>query len=347
MARTLPKPIVSQADRQAARRKLAAIMRDKTSPTLLFIEAFLVAKNLAPKSVRDYRRYLLEYDRFTECGSLENAMDLDKAAQWVASMRDRGATTAHNSCMYLKSFASWIAKNRYIQIPGGGSTLHGLEAPKVPQAHRQAFTDEQMDRIWEALDLFREKDRLRAKAYIKLLFATGLRKNEARQLAKSDVYLQGARSWVHVRAATSKGLKERKIRLDQSVLGDIEQYIEESRATYTGPKNKPEPLFLTVTGKPFTEWGFSSWADRIWDEIERETKIHGFSHLLRHTWATNFHRASGAMGASVYDLKQQGGWADLVIPQRYTHERPFEEFLDMPTHVTLLRDVRTRKHESA
>jgi integrase len=231
-----------------------------------------------------------------------------------------------------------VKKNRYIEIPGGGSVLAGLEAPKVPQSHRQAFTDDQMDAIWRALEAFPRKDRDRATAYVKLLFATGLRKNEARQLALSDLHMDAKRSWVHVRAKTSKGQKERRVRLDQSVLGDLERYINDSRPTYTGPR--PEPLFLTIEGKPFTEYGFSTWADRIWDSIERDTGIHGFSHLLRHTWATNFHRASKLTGATVYDLKQQGGWADLAIPMRYTHERPMDEFLDMPTHISLMRQVR-------
>lgn len=333
MARTLPAPI-------APRRKLATLVRDKSSPMLLFIEGFLMAKNLAPKSVRDYRRYLLDYDRHTGAGSLEAAMDLDIAAQWVAGLRDRGPAVAHNGAMYLKSFASWIAKNRYIQIPGGGSPLHGLEAPKLPLSHRQAFTDDQMDQIWAALEEFPNRDRARARAYVNLLFATGLRKNEARQLALKDIHIDGSRSWVHVRAFTSKGQKERQVRLDPSVIGALEMYVNDARVDYSGPKNKPETFFTTREGRAFTEWGFSTWADRIWDSIERDTKIHGFSHLLRHTWATNFHRASRLTGATVYDLKQQGGWADLNIPQRYTHERPFDEFLDMPTHITQLQKAR-------
>lgn len=338
MAGSLPRPISPVADLR--RRKLAALVRDKTSPTLLFIEGFLVAKNLAPKSVRDYRRYLLEFDHFTGCVSLEEALDLDKAAAWVASLRDRGASTAHNGATYLKSFASWIKKNRYIDIPGGGSVLAGLEAPKVPQTRRQAFTDAQMDQIWQAIELMPNRDRARSRAYVKLLFATGLRRNEARQLALKDLHFDGNRSWVHVQALTSKGQKERRIRLDQSVLGDLERYISDARPEYTGTPNKTEPLFLTRDGKPFTEYGFSTWCDRIWDSIERDTGIHGFSHLLRHTWATNFHRASKLTGSTLYDLQAQGGWADLTIVKRYAHERPFEEFLDMPTHVSLLRQMR-------
>lgn len=345
MARTLPKPIAPTAEQR--RRKLAAMARDKTAPTILFIESFFMSKNLAPKSVKDYRRYLLDYDRFTGCVSLEESMDLDKAAQWVAGLRDRGASVAHNGAQYLKSFASWVAKNRYIMIPGGGSPLRGLESPKVPQSRRQAFTDEQMDKIWDALELTPLRDQFRVKAYVKLLFATGLRKNEARQLAKADLHIDGARSWVHVRALTSKGQKERRVRIDQSVLADIEEYLTNHRTPYIGPRNKPEPLFTTRGGTAFTEWGFSTWTDHIWRAVQRDTGIHGFSHLLRHTWATNFHRASGLTGSTVYDLQRQGGWADLNIPQRYTHERPFDEFLAMPTHVSALRGVRKPSMEAS
>src|SRR4029079_19238335 len=94
----------------ARRRKLAAMARDKTSPTILFIESFFMSKNLAAKSVKDYGRYLRDYDRFTGCVSLEEAMDLEKAAQWVAGLRDRGPSVAHNGAQYLKSFATWVKK---------------------------------------------------------------------------------------------------------------------------------------------------------------------------------------------------------------------------------------------
>lgn len=318
-------------------------MRDKSSPLYAFIEGFLVSKSLSPKSKRDYGRYLRQFDTFTGCTSLDEALTLDNASRFVAGLSERGASTAHNGAMYLKSFASWIKKSKYLVVEGGGSRLDGLEAPSVPKAHRQAFSDDQMDAIWKALELRPNNDRPRALALMWLLFATGLRKNEARQVGLKDVHIDGDRSWVLVRAITSKGMKERKVQLDPVALGPLEQYREDHRPTYAGPRNIPEPFFLTREGKPFSEWGFSSWVDRIFDDIERDTSIHGFAHLMRHTWATNFHRASGLTGASVYDLKSQGGWADLNIPLRYTHERPDDEFLSMPTHISALRAVRSRR----
>lgn len=317
-------------------------MRDATSPLALHIDGFLAAKRLAAKSRKDYGRYLRSFDEFTRGVSLAEALTIDNAAPWVDELRKRGVFTAHNGCMYLKSFATWVAKQRYIQIPGGGSMLAGLEAPHIPAGTRDAFSDDQLDAIWLALVNRPNRDRHRAIAYLWLLAATGLRRNEARQLALADLHLDvgGDSSWVHVRWETSKGSKERRIRLDRAAVGPLETYIAEHRPTYQGPRNKPEPVFITEAGKPFTENGFGSWAGRIFDDIEKSTGIKGSSHIFRHTWATQFHRTSRDTGLTVYDLKAEGGWADLNTPLRYTHERPFEERLAIPTALSLLRKKR-------
>lgn len=315
-------------------------MRDRTSPFSSFIVGFLAAKTLAPKSKVDYRRYLQEFDEFTGKTSLEKALTLDNAAQWVDSIRPRGLFAAHNGCMYLKSFAAWIAKSRYIVIPGGGSLVAGLEAPNTPKSQRQAFTDDQMDLVWDALASRPNRDRIRAMAYVQLLVGAGLRRNEARQLALADVDLE--RGAVRVRAATSKGMKERISRINSETIRYLEEYINgnDGRHPYWGPKNKPEPLFTTEEGFAFTENGFGSWAARISDDIEKVTGIHWSSHLMRHTWATNYNRGMQFTGNNVYDLKREGGWADLKIPLTYTHDRPEEELIAMPTPFDELRKRR-------
>ena len=312
--------------------------RDRHSPFSEMLEVFFNAKTLSPKSRKDYGRYLRQFDAFTGHVSLEEALTLDNAAQWIDSIRPRGLHAAHNAALCAKSLATWVAKTRYIVIPGGGSILTGLEAPKTPASHRQAFNDEQVEAILASLDARPKRDRMRARAYIWLLLATGLRRNEARQLTRDDLHADAARgrAWVHVRAATSKGMKERRVRLDPIAVVYLEEYFKSSeRKAYIGPR--PEFVFLTEEGHGFTENGFGTWAGRVWKDIEKATGIKGSSHFMRHTWATNYHRTSRENGLTVYDLKREGGWADLNIPLRYTHDRPFEELLDAPTAISLLQ----------
>lgn len=315
------------------------LMRDAKSPLSDHIDGFLAAKRLATKSRRDYGRYLREFDRFTGNTSLEAALNIDNASRWLEQVRTRGIFAGHNAAMYLKSFANWAKKQNYVALPGGLSMLAGLEAPGVPKGNRNAISDESLDAIWGVLAERPNRDRVRAVAYIWLLLATGMRRNEARQVALKDLHLDidGEKSWAHVRWQTSKGSKERRVRLDRSAVGPIHQYIHEARPTYAGPKNRPEPLFLTEAGKPFTENGFGTWCDRIFDDIEMATSIRISSHWFRHTWATQFNRASRFTGLTAKDLMAEGGWSDIKIADRYMHERPWEEMIEVPSAYSLLR----------
>src|SRR3990167_11476098 len=118
-----------------------APMRDRRSPMASFIDGFLGAKSLSSKSKDDYERYLRKFDEFTGKTSLEKALTLDNATKSVEEQKPRGIFAARNGAMYLKSFASWITKARYIVLPGGVSPLAGLEAPKTPESTRRAFSD--------------------------------------------------------------------------------------------------------------------------------------------------------------------------------------------------------------
>ena len=339
-------------------------MRDAKTPFAEHVDGFLAAKTLAPKSKIDYRRYLLEYDKYTGHTSLKVALTLENASAWVEEeVKPRGLHAARNACMALKSMATWVARVKYIQIPGGGSILAGLEAPRVPKSRRQPFTDDQMDRIFAVLAERPNKDRLRATAYVRLLVASGLRRNEARQLALRDVHLEtepNRQSYVRVLSSTSKGMTEGITRIDREAVRAIDEYVATARHAYWGPGNVPEPLFTTEEGFTFTEHGFGSWADRIADDIDRAfgapprpkhkkgeprrdpVRHIWSSHLMRHTWATNYNRGMQFTGNNVYDLMREGRWGNPQIPLTYTKNRPEDELLVMKTPAEALREHRAK-----
>ncbi len=100
----------------------------------------------------------------------------------------------------------------------------------------------------------------------------------------------------------------------------LERYLRE-RGTSRDPD---APLFFTRTGDQYTIDGFG----KLFERIRTRSELRDFSaHLLRHTWATNFMRAPGA---SLLELKRQGGWHRWEQVERYSHAVPVQDRRAMP-----------------
>jgi hypothetical protein len=64
------------------------------------------------------------------------------------------------------------------------------------------------------------------------------------------------------------------------------------------------------------------------------------AHMLRHTWATNFHRSRSG---SRLDLMAEGGWTTGRMVERYAKTRPFDERRRAPSPFTASREARKEK----
>jgi integrase len=257
-------------------------MRDARSTFGSFIDRFLAAKQLAPKSRRDYARYLHDFDVFTGEKRVEDALTLDNAKQWAEYLKSHGPSAARNGVAYLRSLAAWLNESRYLVGPGEASVLDRMLVPRVPVTSRRALTASELVGVWAVLLKRPRRERYRAIAYVRLLDATGLRRNEARQLLRSDVHLDttGRGGWIAA-AATASGTKERR-HFDRKTAAAIREYIDDERPEYKGKVR--EPLFITEAGKPFTENGFGAWLARVAEEIERVTGAKWSSESMRETW---------------------------------------------------------------
>src|SRR5216684_226714 len=58
--------------------------------------------------------------------------------------------------------------------------------------------------------------------------------------------------------------------------------------------------------------------------------------MLRHTWATNYHRSASG---SRFDLKAERRWRTGRMVERYTKSRPFEERRRGPSPLTAFREA--------
>ena len=76
---------------------------------------------------------------------------------------------------------------------------------------------------------------------------------------------------------------------------------------------------------------------KLFDRLKVSTGIDDLcAHMLRHTWATNYHRSASG---SRFDLQTEGGWRTGRMVERYTKSRPFEERRRGPSPLTAFREA--------
>jgi uncharacterized protein (TIGR02391 family) len=258
---------------------------DDRAPLATYIDTFLAAKPFTPLSLADYGRYLREFDRFTHETTLRPALTLNKAIQFIDHLQTRGPYAARNAARYLLSFAKWLADSRHLYGPEYSSVLEHLPVPKVPGSNRQALTLAELDEIWAALELRDNRDRDRAIAFVRLLWATGMRRGEALSLMRTDLHRdKTGGGWVPSPRRGRKGSRQ-PMYLDSQTVKAFAKYFASQRKKYEDRAVK-EPLFITEFGTPFTTNGFGSWIGRIADDIERLTPsgIQWHSDLMSRTW---------------------------------------------------------------
>jgi site-specific recombinase XerD len=237
---------------------------------------------LAPKSISDYGRLLKEFDAFTGHIDLESALTTANAKAWQQEKRVDGLNAAINATMYLKSFATWACKSGYKCGPEGVSVLFHLKPPKGKKRVRHALTQEQLDAIWKALASPSAPGGARAAALLRVLLATGVKRDETRTLLLKDFQLdaKGRGGLISVRDKPYTDVGARKLRLDPDTVASVQAYLA-VRPTYAA--KGPEPLLLNKDRIGFTENGFGSWIRRIAEFIEAETGIPWTTEDMRFT----------------------------------------------------------------
>jgi integrase len=104
-----------------------------------------------------------------------------------------------------------------------------------------------------------------------------------------------------------------------------------------GEKDPEAPLFTDRSGQGITGNGVR----KLFERLAVRSEIRDLcAHMLRHTWATNFHRSGSG---SRFDLMAEGGWTTGRVVERYTKARPFEERRRAPSPFAASRNARKEK----
>jgi len=249
--------------------------------------------------------------------------DLEHFAAYVATLRinsldDLSITQlTHYQFLLYKSYASVSIRRKLSALKMFFRFLRGrqlissnplldLETPRMGRTLPPVISVEEVEQLLASPKSDTILGR-RDQVMLQVLYATGVRVSELVSLRLLQINFN-----LGVISVIGKGDKERLIPLPFGVLGEIVDYLQETRPKLLKQRHS-EYLFLNRSGKHLSREGF-------WKNITRYAKQAGirrrvYPHLLRHAFAS--HMLAG--GADLRVVQSLLGHADLSTTQIYTH----------------------------
>lgn len=303
------------------------------------VDAYLrhisIERGLSEHTVAAYRRDLAGYREWLEeRGVLETeAVTPALVAAFAAERASAVPPPASTSLARLQSSVRGL--HRFLVREGLASAdpSERLRPPKAPQRLPKALTVEQIEALLDAAgpepgdaidtDILRLRDR----ALLELLYATGARVSEVMQLDVDDV---AGTTHGEVLRVRGKGSKERIVPVGSFARAAVDAYLARARPELSRRGRATPRLFLGARGAPMSRQG-------AWNVIQQAADRAGLTahvspHTFRHSFAT--HLLQG--GADVRVVQELLGHASVATTQIYTH-----------VTVDALRDVYLTTHPRA
>jgi integrase/recombinase XerD len=148
---------------------------------------------------------------------------------------------------------------------------------------------------------------VRDRAMLELLYATGLRNEELRTLPLDALDLTEKTLFV-----TGKGAKDRIVPVGDWVMPYLLEYLQVARPTLINRRDPSGLLFITKTGRMFTEGNLGDIVKKYAREAGHDMPIS--PHAFRHACATHLLRG----GADIRYVQELLGHSDLSSTQIYT-----------------------------
>jgi len=199
---------------------------------------------------------------------------------------------------------------RYLQLEGvlRENLAELLGSQKLWKRIPEVMSPQEVNRFLQAPG-GDDRMRLRDRALLGLLYATGCRASEISQMKLQDIHLDQRYC-----KCLGKGDKERLVPLNPSSIQRIEEYLEKQRPQLAArAPTPPDWAILSRRGRRLRR-------EAIWEMVKKYARRSGAStsispHTLRHSFAT--HLVAG--GADLRQVQEMLGHANITTTQIYTH----------------------------
>ena len=280
------------------------------------VEAYLrhvgIERGLSRNTVAAYRRDLGAYagwlaERDIHDIAAVGSHDVDDYARHLVTRGEVDATQRLGAASVARMLSTVRGLHRFLLDEGEvqEDAARDVRPPKLPSRLPKALTVAQVESLLAATD-GDEPARMRDKALLELLYATGARVSEAVDLSVDDVIDRD------VIRLTGKGGKQRIVPLGRYARDAVDEYLVRVRPLFSARGHATPALFLGARGARLSRQ--SAWLI-IRAAAERAELTASVSpHTLRHSFAT--HLLEG--GADVRVVQELLGHSSVATTQIYT-----------------------------
>lgn len=277
-----------------------------------YLRHLAIERGLSANTVAAYRRDLTVFlVALAERGVTDAAaLDAEAVRGYVVGLRDRETPLSPSSMARvissIRGFTRFLVEEGLLQR----DPAEDLAAPKQPKRLPKALDHAKVEALLAATD-GDDPVRMRDKALLELLYATGARVSEAVALDVDD--LVGADGTPELIRVTGKGDKQRIVPVGSYARAAVEAYLVRARPLLAAGRRSTPALFLGARGARLSR-------QNAWLIIRAAAERAGIAvevspHSLRHSFAT--HLLAG--GADVRVVQELLGHASVATTQLYTH----------------------------
>lgn len=276
----------------------------------MFIERFIrylqFEKRFSPHTVTAYKNDLDQFSQYIVSFQSELLnVTHQHVRTWIVSLMDDGieARTINRKISSLRSFYKFLQRENLI----GNSPMIYVRAPKIPKRLPIVITEQKMDILLDAQDVFsNDFQGMRDRLIVELLYGTGMRLSELVNLSDYDINVYEQQIKV-----LGKRNKERIIPISNSLTKLISDYqLQKLNQNFN---NKSAALIVTNQGnKVYAKFIYRT-VNLVLSFISTHDKKS--PHILRHSFATSLLNR----GADLNAIKELLGHSSLAATQVYTH----------------------------
>ncbi len=291
------------------RASLNAQTGDAALPPAPLVDAWLdhlrIERRRAANTVDSYARDL-EHLRRWAAGQSRRIEELDRHAleAFVRELMGRGLSPRSVARLVssARGFYRYLVVHRHVDA----NPADDLQPPRAWAALPTYLSVDEVDRLLELPDVATPRG-LRDRAFIELLYATGLRVTELVSLAAANLNLEGG-----YLTTTGKGAKERLVPIGEEAARWVARYVQEGRPKLLRGRTATRLFVNARGGTAISRLG-------VWKILKAYGTRAGMGrlspHVLRHSFATHLLER----GADLRAIQMMLGHADLSTTQIYTH----------------------------